>query len=122
MSYRRPVANYAAASASASTSGGGYGAGAESSLMQQNDDHVDLMSQKVNILKEISLQIGDEVNHQNSMLRDMEQDFDKSGDVIGQTMKRLTAIAKSPNGFWMCWLIAFVALVLFYIVFVHRRL
>ncbi|KAJ3407629.1 hypothetical protein CcCBS67573_g01866 [Chytriomyces confervae] len=111
MSYRRPTSNF-----------NSNAFGGEHMLMQQNDDHVDLMSAKVNALKEISLQIGDEVHYQNRMLNSMEDDFEKSGNTLAGTMKRLGAIAKSPNGFWMCWLMAFVVLVLVYIVFVHRRL
>ncbi|KAI9339343.1 hypothetical protein BDR26DRAFT_862269 [Obelidium mucronatum] len=121
MSYRRPVGSnspYGGHSNNAGNGGyGGYSGGGENALMSQNDDHVDQLSAKMSVLKEISLQIGDEVNYQNKMLNDMEGDFDKTGDILGNTIKRLGQIAKSPNGFWMCWLMAFVVLVLFYIIF-----
>ena len=47
-----------------------YSSGSEHLQLQQNDDQVDLLSQKMSMLREVSLQIGEEVTAQNRMLRD----------------------------------------------------
>ncbi|ORY51423.1 hypothetical protein BCR33DRAFT_454475 [Rhizoclosmatium globosum] len=64
----------------------------------------------------ISLQIGDEVTYQNKMLNSMGEDFDKTGDILGGTIKKLGQIARSPNGWWMLWLMAFVVVVVMYMI------
>ncbi|KAI9350506.1 hypothetical protein DFJ73DRAFT_625247, partial [Zopfochytrium polystomum] len=88
---------------------------------QQNDDHVEMLSKKMGVLKEISLQIGDEVSYQEKMLRGMEDDFSKTGDLVGNAMRRLTAMTRTQSGRWMCMLILFVLATVFYLVFIRRR-
>ncbi|KND02772.1 uncharacterized protein SPPG_08963 [Spizellomyces punctatus DAOM BR117] len=82
---------------------------------QRNDDHVDLLGNKITELKQISLQIGEEVTYQLGALRDMENDFEKSGGLLGATMRRLKIMARTQNGRWMWYLIFFVLAVFLYI-------
>ncbi|KAJ3352736.1 protein transport protein bet1 [Entophlyctis luteolus] len=104
---------------------GGYAsdsasAGDASSLMMQNDDHSEQLAAKVALLKEISVQIGDEVSYQTNMLHNMSSDFDSTASVLAKSIKQIAIIARSPNGRWMCYLVAFVVSVLMYIVFIRR--
>ncbi|KAJ3382234.1 hypothetical protein HDU84_004407 [Entophlyctis sp. JEL0112] len=121
-------------------------AGDASSLMMQNDDHSEQLAAKVALLKEvlpirtslftplcapvnyvhsvfcfqISVQIGDEVSYQTNMLHNMSSDFDSTASVLAKSIKQIGIIARSPNGRWMCYLVAFVVSVLMYIVFIRR--
>ncbi|KAI8840870.1 hypothetical protein BC829DRAFT_402969 [Chytridium lagenaria] len=109
------------------TSSGGGGSSSNGSafsqyaLEQENLNHVDVLSQKMSLLKEVSLQIGEEVVSQNKLLGDMEDDFHKTGGLLGSAMKRFTRMAKSQNGRWMWYLILFIVAVFFYVVFFMRR-
>ncbi|KAJ1543827.1 protein transport protein bet1 [Cladochytrium tenue] len=90
-------------------------------LEQQNDDHVDMLSEKMRTLREISVQIGDEVSYQERMLNGMEDDFSKTGDILGTAMRRLNVMARTQSGRWVCALILFVIVTIFYLVFIRRR-
>ncbi|KAJ3075488.1 hypothetical protein HDU98_007986 [Podochytrium sp. JEL0797] len=98
MSYRRPLGTNSPHNGAGSSSSGSYGYESHDAFMQQNDEHASDLSAKVNVLREISLQIGDEVNYQNKLLSGMESDFDKTGNILTHTIKRLGQVARSPNG------------------------
>lgn len=49
------------------------------------------------------------------MLLEMEHGFDRAGNILSATMKRLGIMAKSQNGRWMWYLILFVLAVFLYI-------
>ncbi|KAJ3142018.1 protein transport protein bet1 [Physocladia obscura] len=134
--YRRPVGNtnsnannnspfasahYASSSSSTPSPSLSSASQSHSAFMTQNDEHADLLAAKVAMLKEISVQIGDEVSYQKDLLKGMTDDFDNTGNILSATIKRVALVARSPNGRWMCWLMAFVVAVLFYIVFLSRK-
>ncbi|KAJ3174549.1 hypothetical protein HK101_010950 [Irineochytrium annulatum] len=102
-----PKERYTGSPASSQSNGSAF---TQYALEQQNDDEVDVLSQKMSILKEVSLQIGDEVNYQNKLLGEMEDDFHKTGGMLGVAMKRFNTMSKSQTGRWMCYLILFVIL------------
>ncbi|KAI8998407.1 hypothetical protein BC832DRAFT_233875 [Gaertneriomyces semiglobifer] len=90
-------------------------------LEQENDSHVNLLGNKVSELKQISLAIGEEVQYQNRMMNAMENEFDKAGSLLGNTMKRLQILTRTQNGRWMWYLILFVLCVVAYIYFFRFR-
>lgn len=73
----------------------------------QNDEHVEQLTSKAGILKEITLQINEEVHYQNKLIEQMHTDFGRTGFSLSNTMKRLGALSKTQNGCWMCYLILF---------------
>ncbi|TPX47145.1 hypothetical protein SeLEV6574_g02816 [Synchytrium endobioticum] len=90
-------------------------------LEDHNDSQVDMLAQKMTLLKEISVKIGDEVTYQSSMLNDVESDFHKTRGLLGSTMGRLRKFAKTQNGRWMWYLILFCLLVFLWLYFFRYR-
>ncbi|KAJ3222016.1 hypothetical protein HK099_002797 [Clydaea vesicula] len=66
-------------------------------FMSQNDDHAGRLSNKLGILKEISLTIGEEVRYHNKMLQETDDTFTKTKDYLGATMNKLKILSKSEN-------------------------
>ncbi|KAI9202788.1 uncharacterized protein BJ171DRAFT_161295 [Polychytrium aggregatum] len=91
------------------------------SMEHQNDEQVDLLSQKTSQLREITLSLGDEVRNQQEMLRGMETQFGATGDLLGQSMKRLQQMAKTQTGRWFLYMVLFVLVVVLYVYFFHIR-
>ena len=62
---------------------------------------------------QISIDIGDEMRKQNSMLGGMDEDFDTTGGLLGASMKRLKGLASAGHNRWMCYMILFIVGVFF---------
>lgn len=82
-------------------------------LEQQNDAMADELKGKVQILKSLSLDIGDEVKYQDRLLREVDDDFEKTGGFLGNTMNRVLRIAKGRHNYYICYLFVFSIVVFF---------
>ncbi|KXS14280.1 hypothetical protein M427DRAFT_124368 [Gonapodya prolifera JEL478] len=90
---------------------GGAGAGAytnEYLLEQHNNEYVEHLTGKMSLLREITLQIGDEVNSQNEMLSGMNESMTKTGSLLSSTIGRVGDLLKQGNNMWYCYFIVFV--------------
>lgn len=74
---------------------------------KENDQMVDHLSTKVQALKSLSIEIGDEVKYQNNMLNDMHSEFDNTGSFLSSTMVRLTELSKKGHHKVICYLLLF---------------
>jgi blocked-early-in-transport protein 1 len=84
---------------------------------QQNDAMTDDLKDKVRMLKSLSLDIGDEVKYQDRLLREMDDDFEKTGGFLGNTMNRVLRIAKGRHNYYILYLFVF-SIVVFFILYV----
>jgi blocked-early-in-transport protein 1 len=82
-------------------------------LEQQNDAMTDELKDKVQMLKSLSLDIGDEVKYQDRLLREMDDDFEKTGGFLGNTMNRVLRIAKGRHNYYILYLFVFCIVVFF---------
>ena len=93
----------------AARSRAGHGGAAYDQYMEnENDALINGLSSKVTQLKELSIAIGGDVRDQNNMLNDLNDGFDKTGGLLGSTMKRLNGLAKSGGDCTMTYLAVFV--------------
>ena len=99
----------------------GYGAPHEKHMLEEeNDKMVDALSNKVQALKSLTIDIGNEVRTQNKMLKGMDDDFDKSATFLSATMGRLTALTKKGHHWVMCYLLLF-GLFVFFVVYYLKK-
>ncbi|CAB4004823.1 BET1 homolog [Paramuricea clavata] len=99
----------------------GYGAPQQKHMLEEeNDRMVDDLSNKVQALKSLTIDIGNEVRTQNKMLKGMDDDFDKSGTFLSATMGRLTALTKKGHHWVMCYLLLFCLFVFFAVYYLKR--
>ncbi|KJE94031.1 hypothetical protein CAOG_004731 [Capsaspora owczarzaki ATCC 30864] len=92
----------------------------EHMMESENDRIVGQLSQKIQLLKSLTISIGDEARADNAMLDDMHGDFSSTSNLLGNTMKRLKGITNSGNGRLMCYLVAFVVFVFLVIYWLIR--
>ncbi|XP_077978150.1 BET1 homolog isoform X2 [Glandiceps talaboti] len=88
-------------------------------LDDENEHLVDGLHNKVSQLKELSIDIGNEVRAQNKMLGEMDDDFDKSHGSLRGAMSRLKRMAAAGHNRYICYLMLFalfVFLVIWYVV------
>lgn len=90
-------------------------------LEEENDKMVDHLSSKVQALKSLTIDIGNEVKYQNKMLKEMDTDFDSGGSLLSSTMNRLTALTKKGHHRVMLYLIVFCLLVFFVTWYIIKR-
>lgn len=77
-------------------------------LQQQNDERVDGLYERVSILKEISIGIGDELDEQKRFLNTFGEDMENTGGLLSGTMQRFRAMAATQNGSMMLYMGLFV--------------
>lgn len=92
-------------------------------LETENDQMTDELRGKIRKLKDLSINIGDEVRYQNKMLGDFDDDVDKTGGFLATTMNRVKRMGRSGGHrtYW-CYMFLFALLVFFilYIVLAFR--
>ncbi len=84
---------------------------------QQNDDLVNELNGKVDILKSLAIDFRNEAKDQNKMLDDMEGDFDGTSTFLAGTMSRMEKMLNTGGSNHMCYLILFIFLVFMFIYF-----
>lgn len=82
-------------------------------LEDENDQLIDEMAHKINALKKVSIDIGDEVRGQNRFLGKMDEEFDSAGGLLASSMKRVKNMGKAGHNRWMCYMMIFIILVFF---------
>eukprot|EP00730_Choanoeca_flexa_P012152 TRINITY_DN3426_c0_g1_i1.p1 TRINITY_DN3426_c0_g1~~TRINITY_DN3426_c0_g1_i1.p1 ORF type:complete len:111 (+),score=9.51 TRINITY_DN3426_c0_g1_i1:83-415(+) len=87
----------------------------EAMLEQENERQVDSLHSKVSMLKELTIDIGDEVRSQNSLLGDMDGSFDDTDSLLGISMRKVNKLASGSSGRLMCYLIGFAVTVFLFI-------
>ncbi|KAG7166227.1 BET1 homolog [Homarus americanus] len=85
-----------------------YGGNNESQrLSEENEEMTSQLKHKVKALKSLTIDIGNEVKNQNSMLNDMDDDFHKSGNFLERSMKRLVIMGKGSHNYHLIFLFCF---------------
>lgn len=79
----------------------------------ENDDLTEQLKNKVNNLKSLSIDIGEEIKHQDRLLRDMDHDFETTGGFLKNTIGRVTRLSRNSGGYNMLYLILFSFAVIF---------
>ncbi|KAK7083061.1 protein transport protein bet1 [Halocaridina rubra] len=91
-------------------------------LGEENDEMTSELKDKVKVLKSLTIDIGNEVRGQNSMLNDMDDDFFKSGNFLERSMKRLGIIGKGSHNYHLIilFLFCFVVFLLLWVALKFR--
>ncbi|KAI8140177.1 hypothetical protein BJV82DRAFT_230391 [Fennellomyces sp. T-0311] len=77
-------------------------------LESQSDERITGLSAKVQVLKNITGKIGDEIRAGNSLLDTMNNQFGDTGSILGRTMHNFKVMAEKESGATMCYLIFFI--------------
>lgn len=88
-------------------------------LEQQNNDRISELSDQVARLKGLTIDIGNEVREQNSLLDDMGDGFAGVSNLLGSSLKRIGTMLESGGAKHMCYLVAFVVAVMVFLYWVR---
>lgn len=90
-----------------------------SQLESQNDEHLEGLSAKVKILKDVACKIGDEVRDSNKLINTMEDSFESARVQLKGTFHRMLRMAERSGVGWRAWLMlfAFIAFCFFIVRF-----
>ena len=91
-------------------------------LEEQNDDHLEGLSSKVKLLKDITLSIGQEARDSTLELGSMNDSFESTGTLLSGTMRRLKTMSKRQGGrCYMYTVFFFIIFWIFVITWLFRR-
>ena len=88
---------------------GQYSDAVLSSLEDQNDAQVSTLSSKVRMLKDMTVNIGDEIRSSSSLADTMNDSFDNTRIRLKGTMNRMLRMAEKTGVGWQVWLLFFAA-------------
>ncbi|KAM8966648.1 BET1 homolog [Pelodytes ibericus] len=82
---------------------------------EENDKLTESLRMKASALKSLSIDIGTEVKYHNTMLGEMDSDFDTTGGILGATMGRLKVLSRGSQAKLLCYMMMFSLFVFFVI-------
>jgi blocked-early-in-transport protein 1 len=87
-------------------------------MEQQNNDRIDELSEHVARLKGLTIDIGNEVKEQNSLLDDMGDGFANTRDLLAGSLRRIGTMLESGGAKHMCYMVGFVVFVMVFLYWV----
>mmetsp|Transcript_11003 Transcript_11003/g.25599 ORF Transcript_11003/g.25599 Transcript_11003/m.25599 type:complete len:130 (-) Transcript_11003:76-465(-) len=84
-------------------------------MEQQNNDRISELSDQVARLKGLTIDIGNEVREQNSLLDNMGDGFTNVGDMLSGSLARMGIMLERGGAKHMCYLVCFVVFVMVFL-------
>ena len=81
-------------------------------MEQQNNEYIDELSDQVARLKGLTIDIGNEVKEQNSLLDGMGDGFQNVGDMLSNSLTRIGTMLQSSSNKHMLYMVVFCVVVL----------
>lgn len=81
----------------------------------QNNDRISELSDQVARLKGLTVDIGNEVREQNSLLDNMGDGFSSVGDMLKGSLSRIGTMLERGGAKHMCYLVGFVVFVMVFL-------
>jgi len=91
-------------------------------LEEENERMAEELKGKIGALKSLTIDIGNEVKYQDKLLRGIDDDMDRTGGFLSNTMARVVRLGKSGHQKYMCYMFLFALFVflLLYLVLKFR--
>lgn len=77
-------------------------------MEQQNNDRISELSEQVARLKGLTIDIGNEVREQNSLLDQMQDGFSSTGDLLAGSLRRIGTMLESGGAKHMMYMVGFI--------------
>ena len=104
----------------ASRGGGGNEASANI-LEQQNNERISELSEHVSRLKGLTIDIGNEVREQNSLLDNMGDGFQNTRDLLLGSLRRIGNMLERGGAKHMCYMVAFCVFIMLFLWWLMSR-
>jgi len=90
-------------------------------IEEQNEARTELLNSKVNQLKHLAVQIGDETKFQNKYLKELHNNMEDTSSLVGQARRRVILLARSGGWKIYLYLLLFALFVFLVIYFLIKR-
>lgn len=87
-------------------------------MEQQNNDRIAELSDQVSRLKSLTIDIGNEVREQNSLLDNMGDGFSTTRDLLQGSLRRIGVMLERGGSKHMCYMVAFIVAVMVFLYWV----
>jgi blocked-early-in-transport protein 1 len=84
-------------------------------MEQQNNERIYELSEQVARLKGLTIDIGNEVREQNSLLDTMGDGFQNTKDMLSGSLQRIGTMLESGGAKHMCYMVGFVVFVIVFL-------
>jgi len=84
-------------------------------MEQQNNERISILSDQVARLKGLTIDIGNEVREQNSLLDSMQDGFMNTSDMLQGSLRRIGTMLESGGAKHMCYMVGFVVFVMVFL-------
>jgi blocked-early-in-transport protein 1 len=98
-----------------SRGGGGVNDTNANIMEQQNNERIYELSEQVARLKGLTIDIGNEVREQNSLLDTMGDGFQNTKDMLSGSLQRIGTMLESGGAKHMCYMVGFVVFVIVFL-------
>lgn len=82
-------------------------------LEEENERLASELQGKIGALKSLTIDIGNEVRYQDKLLRGIDDDMERTGGFLSNTMARVVRLGKNGHQKYMCYMFLFVVFVFF---------
>lgn len=82
-------------------------------IEDENNRMTDELRDKIHVLKSLSIDIGNEVKYQDKLLRDVDEDMERTGGFLGNAMNRVVRLTKGSHNYYILYLFFFSIFVFF---------
>lgn len=79
----------------------------------ENEQMTNELRDKIGVLKSLSIDIGNEVRYQDKLLRDVDDDMERTKGFLGKTMGRVLRLTKGSHNYYILYLFLFSIFVFF---------
>lgn len=86
-------------------------------IEDENDKLTEELRDKVNVLKSLSIDIGNEVRYQDRLMNDLDDDLQRTGGFLGKTMNNVIRLSRSSHNCNILHIILF-SVALFFILYI----
>uniref|UniRef100_U5EW94 BET1 homolog n=1 Tax=Corethrella appendiculata TaxID=1370023 RepID=U5EW94_9DIPT len=94
-------------------SGGINNSSNHDALEEENERMAEELQTKIGALKSLTIDIGNEVKYQDKYLQGLDDDMDRTGGFLSNTMNRVIRLGKGGHRNYMCYMFLFVMFIFF---------
>lgn len=82
-------------------------------IEDENEKMTGELQEKIGVLKSLTIDIGNEIKYQDRMLRDVDDDLDRTSGFLGNTMSKVIRLARGSHNYYILYLFLFSIFVFF---------
>ncbi|KZC06152.1 PREDICTED: BET1 homolog [Dufourea novaeangliae] len=92
----------------------------QNGLEDENERMTEHLKDKIHALKSLSIDIGNEVQYQDKMLRGMDEDFERTGGSLTASVARVFRLSKGSHHYYILYLFLF-SIVVFFVLWISLK-